>query len=378
MIEKMKTAIKSVLVSVILAAVASSAMAMSSGSAPPKFAIPFANSAPTSSTTPGGANYPLPQASQIGITNCAASLTDGMPPKTMQAVSAGGCAPFGQDLNGIFKQITLWNQRNQAGALLVWDSAFSSSVNGYPAGAMIAQAANKSCIWISQVENNVTNPDASGAGWTGSCPGGGISTTASGGSANAQTITATPFSVTIGSELCWMPGFSNTGALQVNVNGTGLVSVNQLEQGGGAALTAGEVNNGTMACAIWNGAAYLLINSATNASLVNADQPLSGGANVIPLNLGSFSGGATLNLDCGKRPLQFLANNGAFTIAASTNDGSCMVRITNGSTAGAVTFTGFTTNSNTGEPLDTTNGDIFFVTFARISSISTYLIKSLQ
>jgi len=59
--------------------------------------------------------YPRdPQASQIGITNCAASLTDGFPPLTFVPVAQGGCPPFGSDFNGILRQITQWSQWMQA------------------------------------------------------------------------------------------------------------------------------------------------------------------------------------------------------------------------------------------------------------------------
>lgn len=127
---------------------------------PVKFQIPWANSA-------GGAFIrAIPQASQIGIQAGAASLTDGFPPTTFLPVGGGGTPPFGQDFNGILNQITAWLQWLQAGGPMQFDAAFSAAVGGYPKGAVVASVTTFGNFWISTAENNVTNPDAGGAGWT--------------------------------------------------------------------------------------------------------------------------------------------------------------------------------------------------------------------
>ena len=347
------------------------AAAMTRAGAPAKFSIPFASSA--------GANYityPLPTASQIGIKNCAASLTDGEPPLTMQSAASGGCAPFGQDFNGILKQITQWNQQTGMGAAPAYDSAFSSSISGYPEGSILSQASNPSCFWISQSDNNVTDPDTGGAGWTSACPGGGIGGTSTG-SANAQAVTTTPFALTSLSRVCFLAGYTNTGSLQLNVNSAGAVNVEQRTQAGLALLVGGEVHVGMVTCVEWDGTQWELDTFATNASLVAADQSLSGGANVTSDNLGTFSTG-TLTVDCGARPLQYLVNAGTFTIAAPSNDGSCVLKMTNTTGAQVPTFSGFTVNSNTGEPITTTSGNVFFISIWRIGGVSSYLVKSAQ
>jgi hypothetical protein len=125
---------------------------------PAKFNIPFANSA--------GVGYirTIPQASQVSITPGAASLTDGFPPLTFTAIGAGGVPMSGQDMNGILNEITANQQWLQAGGMAVYDSAFSSAIGGYPNGAVLRMA-NNNGIWVSTVDNNTTNPDASGAGW---------------------------------------------------------------------------------------------------------------------------------------------------------------------------------------------------------------------
>lgn len=126
---------------------------------PVKFPITFASSA--------GAGFvrTIPTLSQIGIQAGAASLTDGFPPATFLPIGSGGTPPFGQDVNGILKQITQWQQWSQAGGPIAYDASFSASIGGYPKGAVITSATTFGTFWVSTVDNNVTNPDAAGAGW---------------------------------------------------------------------------------------------------------------------------------------------------------------------------------------------------------------------
>lgn len=136
------------------------ASAIVQSSSPPKFNIPWGN----------GAGVPyirsIPQSSQIGITNCAASLTDGFPPLSFTPPGAGGCPPFGADFNGIFKQITQWSQWYSAGGPIFYDSAFAGSAsNGYPNGAIVQSTIVPGDFWLSTADNNTTNPDTGGAGW---------------------------------------------------------------------------------------------------------------------------------------------------------------------------------------------------------------------
>lgn len=131
---------------------------MQAADIPDKFNIPFANAAG------GGFIRPIPEASQIGITTGAASLTDGFPPVNFLPIGAGGTPPAGQDFNGIIKQITEWSRWQNAGATVVYDAVFSAAVGGYPKGAIL-RAAAAAYFWQSTVDDNLTDPDAGGAGW---------------------------------------------------------------------------------------------------------------------------------------------------------------------------------------------------------------------
>ncbi len=129
---------------------------------PAKFNIPFGQSA-----VPADITYPIPQPSQIGITNGRASLTDGFPPDCFLQAGAGGVSPFGADFNGLLFQSTSWDQWFSAGGPVSWDSAFSAAIGGYPAGAVVQSSTTSGLWWYSQADNNTSNPDTGGANWLG-------------------------------------------------------------------------------------------------------------------------------------------------------------------------------------------------------------------
>lgn len=107
----------------------------------------------------------IPVPSQIGIQNGRASFTDGFPPNAFLQQSAGGAGPWGGDFNGILQLMTQWLQWYQAGAPVVYDPAFQSSIGGYPNMAIVQSAKTPGLLWLSTVDNNLTNPDTGGAGW---------------------------------------------------------------------------------------------------------------------------------------------------------------------------------------------------------------------
>ena len=134
---------------------------MLASSIPTKIVLPFANNA-------GGAYINVvPVASQIGITNGAASFYDGFPPNTFIALAAGGAGPFGKDFNGLLNVMSAWERWYCAGGPVTYDSAFqmTSQVGGYPNGAVVASATTAGLYWRSTADNNTTNPDSGGAGW---------------------------------------------------------------------------------------------------------------------------------------------------------------------------------------------------------------------
>ncbi len=92
----------------------------------------------------------------------------------------------------------------------------------------------------------------------------------------------------------------------------------------------------------------------TVAVLGTASQVMAGGAVVTPLS--QSAGNITINH--GARPLQYQVNTGAFTITApaatTAADGSSVLFVQNGPSAGAITFSGWSVGSNTGDTFATT------------------------
>lgn len=105
-----------------------------------------------------------------------------------------------------------------------------------------------------------------------------------------------------------------------------------------------------------------------------ADQVLTGGWNVVAH---TYSTGSVA-IDCGQGPAQQITNNGAFTITAPGTDGNCVLLVTNGTTPGVVTFSGFTVGANTGDALTLTTTNKFLVSIWRINGVSSYFIYALQ
>jgi hypothetical protein len=126
---------------------------------PVKVQLPFGTNAGPSYIR----NVPIP--SQIGITTGAASFNDGFPPSCFQANGY----PFGQDFNGLLRQVTQWLQWTNAGAPVGYDATFSTAIGGYPQGAIIS-AAILGNFWFCTIDNNLSNPDTGGAGWIGFSP----------------------------------------------------------------------------------------------------------------------------------------------------------------------------------------------------------------
>jgi hypothetical protein len=210
-------------------------------------------------------------------------------------------------------------------------------------------------------------------------------TTEVGGNPNTQAATVTTpssgYALTAGYIVVLQAGATNTGALTLNINSLGALNVYKFSTTGPVALAAGDFVAGQMALMIYDGTEYQLLTPSSYASLTGINQILSGGAVVntsVNGNLGTPAGSSTLTVNCGLSPYQYLTNNAAFTLAAPTYDSGCDIMITNGASAGVITPSGFTTNSNTGEPLTTVSGNHFLLHIERINSISTYLIKALQ
>lgn len=123
---------------------------------PSKIQLPFAAT---------GTKNAIPVPSQVSITPGAASYTDGFPPLTFTALSAGGIPPDGADMNGILNALSAIQQWQSAGGIFKYDSAFSTAVGGYPAGSVLLSSDGVT-EWLNLADDNTTDPDGgSAAGW---------------------------------------------------------------------------------------------------------------------------------------------------------------------------------------------------------------------
>lgn len=124
------------------------------------------------------------------------------------------------------------------------------------------------------------------------------------------------------------------------------------------------------------GATVFLTASAADLMFLGVTgQLITGGANVTDLSLGTITSG-TVTVDPGSRPQQYYTNNGAHTLAPSANHGSCMVDVTNGASAGAITTSGFT--KVTGNVFTTTNGSKWRCNISIGNGGSLLVVQALQ
>lgn len=98
---------------------------------------------------------------------------------------------------------------------------------------------------------------------------------------------------------------------------------------------------------------------------------------VTPNNIGTVSSGTTTP-DAVNGNYQYYTNNGAHTLAAPSTDCAIDILVTNGASAGAITFSGFTVGSSTGSAYVTTNTNKFILSVRRINAVSTYSWYALQ
>lgn len=132
---------------------------MQSSDIPGKLPKPFGANA--------GGDYirAIPVNSQIGITDGAASLTDGFVPLNFVPIASGGVPPFGADMNGILFEITGWTRWAAAGGPIYFDGTFAALIGGYPKGAVVQSSTTPGVMFVSTAENNSTNPESGGANW---------------------------------------------------------------------------------------------------------------------------------------------------------------------------------------------------------------------
>jgi hypothetical protein len=149
----------------------------------------------------------------------------------------------------------------------------------------------------------------------------------------------------------------------------------------------GNIPGGASALPIMNGAAAVgtavtwaradhVHPSDTSRLSTSGAQTITGGFQITPYNIGAIASPMTPNPLVGN--YQYGTNNSAITINVPAVDCAMDILVTNGASAGAITFSGFSVGASVGDALTTTNGNKFIVSIRRINAISTYVIKALQ
>lgn len=213
-----------------------------------------------------------------------------------------------------------------------------------------------------------------------------------------QTVTM-PVASTLVTGQTWMIVNNSTGAVTVQSSGANTIIV--LAPGTAAYLTC-ILASGTSA-ASWqalyrgtittSGKALSASNSltlagtdgttmtfpATSSTVLTTgnNATITKGYYVTPYNIGTVSSGTTTP-DAANGNYQYYTNNGAHTLAAPSSDCAIDILVTNGASAGTVTFSGFTVGSDIGSALTTTNTNKFIISIRRINAVATYSIYALQ
>ena len=126
---------------------------MKSTDIPSKMPVPFATNGQRTdiiSATISGSNK--------------ASYPDGFPAITMLDESAGGVPPLGQNINQILFELASAMRWANVGGLYPYDSSFSTSVGGYPAGARVIGSDNRT-IYVSLTDDNTDDPTSGTGTW---------------------------------------------------------------------------------------------------------------------------------------------------------------------------------------------------------------------
>jgi hypothetical protein len=110
--------------------------------------------------TAGGAfiTFPVPD---VTADPARADFQSGFKPDSMTPKVAGGTPPFGQDFNGVLKQITQNQVFTTAGQMYPFSAAVSTALGGYALGAVVAMT-DGTGTWISLVAANTDDPEAGG------------------------------------------------------------------------------------------------------------------------------------------------------------------------------------------------------------------------
>jgi hypothetical protein len=197
----------------------------------------------------------------------------------------------------------------------------------------------------------------------------------SAGTANAQTIThATPLRALLaGMEVAFRPGATNTGAMTLNVDGTGVIAV---RTPAGNACIGGELLGGVLTSVVYDGTNWVLSATTTGAALINAvsaaDARVTLGATATGAGLFTAATAADARTTLGATVI-----GSALITAASTTDArSAIVAAANPTTSPGAPGSMQALNSGSGSSLEAPAGGVWVCWWLGYST-TTYTLVSI-
>jgi len=229
------------------------------------------------------------------------------------------------------------------------------------------------------------------------------------GGSNAAVIAPAPAitSYVAGQVFHFKAAANSSGATTLNVSGLGTKAV----QVAGAAISGSAISTAGITSVVYDGTQFQLFanvvgpSTSTNNSLAKYDgttgKLLKDGA-VIGTDVAAFNadtlfadvadnltaGFSTTVYDAGTKTsgtftpdqdngnIQKAVNNGAHTLAPTTDDCAVIIQYTNAASAGTITTSGFTLVD--GDDISTTDGDDFFFYLTKANGFSLLTVKALQ
>ena len=165
---------------------------------------------------------------------------------------------------------------------------------------------------------------------------------------------------------------------KVNTNLTYNANTGDFSIGTSAKMTVGTIDVGNADTTLSRNAAGQLAVETVAILQPNFTNTISKGYTLTPNSIGTMA--ATFTPDPTAGNYQFATNNNAVTtFNVPASDCAMDILVTNGASAGAITFAaGYKVGSNTGDAYVTTNTQQFILSIRRINSVSTYVWKALQ
>lgn len=209
--------------------------------------------------------------------------------------------------------------------------------------------------------------------------------------ARMTTATTGTGTVTLGSAVSGYATFAEAGAVNAATYDYTIVDGTDFEMGVGTYTSSGTTFSrdtvtiskisgtaGTSKIDLSGSAQIFISPRALSILQPNSTRTVTVGYTLTPNNIGTVSSGTTTpNPALGN--YQYYTNNGAHTLAApEAGDCAIDILVTNGASAGSITFSGFTVGASTGSSLTTTNTHRFLISIRRINSVSTYSVYALQ